>query len=103
MPPRVIDTDENSAYAPAIDSAKNVGAHKDDVEHRKVKYLNNNIESDHRRVKKLIKYGLWLRSFRSAYKTIPGHEAMHMKGQMKEANPSLEQKREIERLFGLAV
>ncbi|MFK7825171.1 MAG: DDE-type integrase/transposase/recombinase [Oligoflexales bacterium] len=74
------------------------------VRTRKVKYLNNNIDSDHRRVKKLIKYRLWLRSFRSAYKTIRGYKAMHMiiKGQMKNAKISLEQKREIEKLFELA-
>ena len=104
VPPRVINTDENAAYGPAIESAKSVGALGKDVEHRKVKYLNNNIESDHRRVKKLIKYSLWLRSFRTAYKTIRGYEAMHMimKGQMKNAKTSLEQKREIEGLFGLA-
>ncbi|MFK7827042.1 MAG: IS6 family transposase [Oligoflexales bacterium] len=102
--PIVINTNENAAYGPAIESAKSVGVLGKEVEYRKVKYLNNNIESDHRRVKKLIKFGLWLKSFRTAYKTIRGYEAMHMimKGQMKNAKTSLEQKREIEKLFGLA-
>ena len=64
QPPRVINTDENASYAPAIESAKSFGDIDKDVEHRKVKYLNNNIEYDHRRIKKLIKYGLRLRSLK---------------------------------------
>jgi transposase, IS6 family len=54
--PRVINTDENPAYILAIQSAKQTGNIPDKTEHRKVKYLNNRIECDHRRIKRLIKY-----------------------------------------------
>ena len=102
--PRVIDTDENAAYAPAIDSAKKTGNLPDDTEYRKVKYLNNRIECDHRRIKRLIKYGLGFHSFKTGYKTIRGYEAMYMirKGQVRNTRSYLDQVRIIEELFGLA-
>ena len=76
--PRVINTDENPAYTPAITSAKKANHLTNETEHRKVKYLNNRIEYDHRRIKRLIKYGLGFHSFRTGYKTIRGYEAMCM-------------------------
>ena len=102
--PRVINTDENAAYGPATCSAKQTGNLPDDTEHRKVKYLNNRIECDHRRIKRLIKYGLGFHSFKTGYKTIRGYEAMYMirKGQIKNTKSYLDQVRMIEELFGLA-
>ena len=102
--PRVINTDENASYAPAIDSAKKTGNLPDKTEHRKVKYLNNRIECDHRRIKRLIKYGLRCNSFKTGCKTIRGYEAMYMirKGQIKDTKSYLDQVRMLEKLFGLA-
>ena len=77
--PRVINTDENPAYAPAITSAKKANHLTNETEHRKVKYLNNRIECDHRRIKRLIKYALGFHSFRTGYKTIRGYEAMYLR------------------------
>jgi transposase-like protein len=102
--PRVIKTDENAAYGPAIQSAKQTGNLPDKTEHRKVKYLNNRIECDHRRIKRLIKYGLGFHSFKTGCKTIRGYEAMYMirKGQIRNTKSYLDQVRVIEKLFKLA-
>ena len=53
---------------------------------RKVKYLNNIIEQDHRFIKRKIKPMLGFDSFSTAEKTICGIEIMHMirKGQVEE-------------------
>jgi len=53
---------------------------------RKIKYLNNIIEQDHRFIKRKIKPMLGLDSFETAEKTICGIEVMHMirKGQVEE-------------------
>ena len=102
--PRVINTDENPAYIPAIELAKETNYLPKKTEHRKVKYLNNRVECDHRRIKRLIKYGLGFDSFRTGHKTIRGYEAMCMirKGQVKNTTTYLEQVKMIEKLFGVA-
>ena len=103
--PRVVNTDKNASYPPAIDAAKAKGALPESTEHRAVKYLNNRIECDHRRIKRLIRYGLGFGSFRTAQKTISGYEAMYMvrKGQ---ASPEgchsyLDQVKLVEGLFNI--
>ena len=103
--PRVINTDENPSYIPAIESAKETNDLPRKTEHRKVKYLNNRIECDHRRIKRLIKYGLGFHSFRTGYKTIRGYESMCMIriGQVKNTTTYLEQVKMIGELFGVAV
>lgn len=103
--PRVINVDKNASYPPAIASAQEAGYLPDETHLRQVKYLNNRVESDHRRIKRLINHGLGFRGFWSAHKTIRGYETMHMirKGQV--ALPhgsSMEQTRFIEKIFGLA-
>ena len=69
-----------------------------------VKKVNNRIECDHRRIKRLIKYGLGFHSFKTGCKTIRGYEAMYMirKGQIKDTKTYLDQVRVIEALFGLS-
>jgi DDE domain len=51
---------------------------------RQVKYLNNIVEQDHRRVKRLTGPGLGFGGFRTARRTLAGYEAMAMikKGQI---------------------
>ena len=102
--PRVINTDENPAYIPAIQKAKDTGYLPKKTDHRQVKYLNNRIECDHRRIKRLIKYGLGFHSLRTGNKTIRGYEAMYMirKGQVKNTTTYLEQVKMIGELFGVA-
>lgn len=52
---------------------------------RQSKYLNNNVEQDHRVVKRRIRPMLGFKSFSSATKIIAGMETMHMirKGQLR--------------------
>ncbi|STX55716.1 transposase [Legionella beliardensis] len=54
------------------------------IEVRRIKYLNNLIEQDHRGIKKITKYTLGFKSFASAEATIAGIELHRMlkKGQM---------------------
>ena len=52
---------------------------------RQVKYLNNIVEQDHRRIKRLVRPGLGFGSFQTARRTLAGYEAMAMirKGQVR--------------------
>jgi len=52
---------------------------------RQVKYLNNIVEQDHRRIKRLVRPGLGFKRFRTAWCTLVGYEtlAMMRKGQVK--------------------
>lgn len=56
-----------------------------DCKLRRVKYLNNIIERDHRFIKKRVRACLGYRSFDTAERTLQGIEAMNMirKGQLK--------------------
>lgn len=56
------------------------------IEVRRLKYLNNLIEQDHRFIKKITKYTLGFKSFKSAEATIAGIELHRMlkKGQMEQ-------------------
>ena len=52
-------------------------------QHRRVQYLNNILEQDHRAIKRRVKAKQGFREFQAARRTIQGYEAMHMirKGQ----------------------
>ena len=67
----------------AINSLKEKGDMPDTVQHRKVKYLNNRIESDHGKLKRLTKPTLGFKSLETGRATIAGFEVMRMfkKGQ----------------------
>jgi transposase-like protein len=73
---------------------------------RRVKYLNNIIEQDHRFVKKRVRACLGYRSFDTAERTLQGVEAMNMmrKGQVKRLNGryTVGQAKFIVKLFGIA-
>jgi IS6 family transposase len=81
--PKIINTDKDAAYPPAIANLKKEGLLSDDLKHRMVKYLNNRIECDHGKLKRLIKPMLGFKSLHSARATIAGFELMRMfkKGQ----------------------
>ena len=53
---------------------------------RQCKFLNNIVEQDHRRVKRLVRPGLGFGSFHTARRTLAGYEAMAMvrKGQVRD-------------------
>jgi transposase, IS6 family len=61
--PRVINVDKNTAYPKAFAELKAEGHISEHVELRKVKYLNNLIEQDHRFIKRLTKPGMGFFSF----------------------------------------
>jgi transposase, IS6 family len=81
--PRVINTDKEAAYPPAIVQLKAKGALVENCQHRPVQYLNNVLEQDHRAIKRRVRASQHFRSFWGAWRTIAGYEAIHMirKGQ----------------------
>lgn len=54
------------------------GKCSDSIVHRQVKYLNNILESDHGKLKRLIKPTLGFKSLKTAYATIKGFELFGM-------------------------
>ena len=82
--PRVVNVDKNAAYPPAVAQLKADEKLSETTELRQVKYLNNQVEQDHRFIQRLTKPGLGFRSFNSDRRTLRGLEAMHMlrKGQV---------------------
>ncbi len=73
---------------------------------KKLKYLNNIIEQDHRSIKRIVNLMLGFQSFRSVNKTLKGIEAINMikKGQVIDLNYSvLNEVKYINHLFGIAL
>jgi len=82
--PRTITVDKNPAYPRAVADMKRAGQLWRFSRLRQCKYLNNIVEQDHRRIKRLVRPGLGFGSFRTAKRTLAGYEAMAMirKGQV---------------------
>ena len=74
--PRVINTDKAGCYEWAIPELKKEGLLAKDVQHRQVKYINNVIEGDHAKIKRVIKQVNGFKTMKAAYATIKGIEAM---------------------------
>src|ERR687889_823136 len=83
--PRTITVDKNAAYPAAVTAMKRDGELWRFSRLRQVKYLNNIVEQDHRRIKRLIRPGLGFGSFQTARRTLAGYEGMAMirKGQVR--------------------
>jgi transposase-like protein len=83
--PRTITVDKNAAYPRAVADMKADGEMWRRSKLRQVKYLNNIVEQDHRRIKRLVAPGLGFASFRTARRTLAGYEVMAMvrKGQVR--------------------
>ena len=81
--PRVINVDKHASYPPAFSSMQEEGIFKE-TNLRKVKYLNNLLEQDHRNVKRQYHFSMGYHSLETARNTIDGIESMHMifKGQI---------------------
>ncbi len=104
--PDSINTDKAAAYNIAIAELKAEGKCPPDTVHRQVKYLNNIIEADHGKLKRLIKPTLGFKSLKTAYATIKGFELMRIfkKGQIdfwKFGQGLTGEIRLIERQFGI--
>lgn len=82
--PEKITIDGSAANEAAIKSCN--ADHGTSIEIRKVKYLNNMVEQDHRSVKRITRPMLGLRAFEAAQATLVGIELMHMmrKGQLED-------------------
>jgi transposase-like protein len=83
--PFTISVDKNAAYPEAFATSQREKVLPHDCKLRRVKYLNNIIEQDHRFIKKRVRACLGYRSFDTAERTLQGVEAMNMirKGQVK--------------------
>ncbi len=82
--PRTITVDKNAAYPTAIKAMKRGGDLWRFANLRQAKFLNNIVEQDHRRIKRLVRPGLGFKSFAAASRVIAGYEVMAMisKGQV---------------------
>ena len=72
----MINTDKAGCYGPAIAALKKEGKLGPDVQHRQGQYLNNRLEADHGKLKRLIKPTLGFQSLRTAFATLKGFEVM---------------------------
>ncbi len=88
--PFSISVDKNAAYPEAFSTSQAERIVPMDCKFRRVKYLNNVIEQDHRFVKKKVRASQCFKSFRTAERTLEGIEAMNMlrKGQVKRLSGS---------------
>jgi transposase-like protein len=76
--PRVSNVDGNPSYPKVITELKqerNLG-HR--CRCRTCPYLNNNLEQDHRAIKRRVNASQGFRSFAGAWRTLQGYEVMHM-------------------------
>ncbi|MGR5096997.1 IS6 family transposase [Vibrio maritimus] len=76
--PHTINTDKAPAYGVAIRVLKAQGKCPDEVVHRQVKYLNNAVEADHGKLKRLIHPVRGFKTMKTAYATLKGFEVMRM-------------------------
>ncbi len=83
--PRTITVDKNPAYPCAAADLKRAGQLWRFSRLRQCKYLNNIVEQDHRRIKRLVQPGLGFGSLLTARRTLAGYEVMAMirKGQVR--------------------
>src|SRR3712207_2924764 len=104
--PFTIGTDKHASYPEAFTASVNEKVLPRNCKLRRVKYLNNVIERDHRAIRRRWRAMQCFRSFHTAERTIGGVEAMHVmrKGQVKRlgGRDSVGQARFVASLFGIA-
>lgn len=104
--PFSISVDKNAAYPEAFSTSQEGKIVPPDCKLRRVKYLNNVIEQDHRFIKKKVRASQCFKSFHTAERTPEGIESLHMmrKGQVKrlDGRDSAGQAKFVESLFGVA-
>src|SRR5215213_9917937 len=88
--PFSISVDKNASYPEAFTTSQVEKILPKDYQLRRVKYLNNVIEQDHRFIKKKVRAAQCFKSFHAAERTLEGIEAVNMmrKGQVKRLNGS---------------
>jgi transposase-like protein len=104
--PFTIGTDKHASYREAFAASVKEKVLPPDCKLRRVKYLNNVIEQDHRAIRRRWRAMQVFRSFHTAERTLEGVEALHMmrKGQIKrlDGRDSAAQAKFVESLFGVA-
>jgi transposase-like protein len=104
--PFTTSVDKNAAYPEAFITSQKEKVLPNDCKLRRVKYLNNIIEQDHRFIKKRVRACSGYRSFDTAERTLQGVEAVNMmrKGQVKRLDKSdaVGQAKFVESLFQIA-
>jgi IS6 family transposase len=104
--PFTIGTDKHASYPEAFTTSIKEKILPVDCKLRRVEYLNNIIEQDHRAIRRRWRAMQCFRSFHTAERTIDGIEAAHMmrKGQVKrlDGTDSAGQAKFVESLFGVA-
>lgn len=104
--PFSISVDKNAAYPEAFSASQEERVVPKDCKLRRVKYLDNVIEQDHRFVKKKVRASQCFKSFHTAGRTLEGIEAVNMmrKGQVKRLarNDAQGQAKFVQSLFGVA-
>jgi transposase, IS6 family len=83
--PFSVNVDKNAAYPDAFTSSQDEQVLPKDCKLRRVQYLNNVIEQDHRFIKKKVRASQCFKRFHTAERTLEGIEAVNMirKGQVK--------------------
>jgi transposase, IS6 family len=76
--PFSISVDKNAAYPEAFSTSQGEKIVPKDCKLRRVKYLNNVIEQDHRFIKKKVRASQCFKSFRTAERTLAGIESVNM-------------------------
>jgi len=104
--PFSINVDKNAAYPDAFAASQEEKVLPLDCKLRRVKYLNNVIEQDHRFVKKRVRAAQCFKTFGTAQRTLDGIEAVNMlrKGQVKRLSgkDAMSQARFVRSLFQVA-
>ncbi len=104
--PREVITDGLTSYPGALRAMKRAGELWRFMRHRRGRWLNNQVEQDHRRIKRRTRPMLGFKRFVTARRTLAGVEAMAMlaKGQVRAApaDDRPAQRAFVHRVFGLA-
>ncbi len=104
--PFSISVDQNAAYPKAFSASQEERIVPKDCKLRRVKYLHNVIEQDHRFIKQKVRASQCFKSFHTAERTLEGIEAMPMmrQGQVKRLAGSDAQGQAtfVASLFGIA-
>ena len=100
------NVDKNAAYPEAFSTSQTERIVPKDCKLRRVKYLNNVIEQDHRFVKKKVRASQCFKRFHTAERTLEGIESINMmrKGQVKRlaGSDAIGQARFVASLFQIA-
>ena len=104
--PFSISVDKNAAYPEAFSASQEERVVPQDCQLRRVKYLNNVIEQNHRFIKKKVRASQCFKSFHTAERTRAGIKAVNMmrKGQVKRlsGNDGMGQAKFVASLFQIA-